>query len=108
MKLQAYDAVLGPSTDGGFYLIGFNSDSFSAGVLKDIKWSTNTVYAQTSKKLAGFGFNVYVLSHWSDIDTYADLKNLATSLIGREMNAPETSRYLKKNESKLFCNHVLR
>jgi len=47
-KLEAYDCVLGPSRDGGYYLIALN---FSNSMLfKGIQWSTSLVLKQTLQK----------------------------------------------------------
>jgi len=102
LKLKSQDAVIGPSKDGGFYLIGFRSDAFIKNAFKDIIWSRDTVYANTLQKLSELGLHVHILPTWRDIDTYADLKELRTSLLNLESSARETLKYLQKIVSQSF------
>ena len=83
-SLSRFPAVLGPSTDGGYYLIGFSNGGFAGEVFSDIEWSTDQVFARTLQRFDQLQQPVYVLPPWQDIDTYADLKNL----ILRVKNSP--------------------
>lgn len=71
--LDTNDAVIGPSVDGGYYLIGFNKDSFSATAFHGIEWSTDAVFHQTMDILKGSGLRVHTLERLMDIDTFDDL-----------------------------------
>lgn len=72
--LASKDAVIGPAIDGGYYLIGFNSDRFLTEVFfRSIDWGTSTVFQQTMGVLSRHGYDVHVLPQWRDIDTYDDL-----------------------------------
>jgi len=75
-SLQEKDVVIGPSLDGGYYLIGFKDKNFSLRVFEGIPWSTKRVFEETMKILKQEGFTVHTLQHWRDIDTIDDLKNL--------------------------------
>jgi len=75
-SLQEKDIVIGPSLDGGYYLIGFKDKNFSLRVFEGIPWSTKRVFEETMKILKQEGFTVHTLQHWRDIDTIDDLKNL--------------------------------
>jgi rSAM/selenodomain-associated transferase 1 len=77
--LENYDCVLGPSEDGGYYLIGFREDSFETGCFENIKWSTPDVYDDTLKILNKRSKKVYNLPILNDIDTIDDLKELVSS-----------------------------
>ena len=46
-SLNSNDSVIGPSEDGGYYLIGFNSDTSYQDCFKNISWSTDKVFAET-------------------------------------------------------------
>ncbi len=63
--------VLGPSWDGGYYLIGLREvyPELFAGV----PWSTPRVLAETLSRAAALSLKVHLLPCWSDIDTPADL-----------------------------------
>lgn len=104
LKLKTQDAVIGPSNDGGFYLIGFRSDSFSADVFKDIKWSRDTVYVNITNKLDELGLGYHILPQWRDIDTHADLMELANSLSHLKSSASETLRHLQKSGISVLVN----
>jgi len=73
-QLENFDAVIGPSADGGYYLIGFNRNSFKKAIFEDINWSTEHVYQQTLKKIRYFGLSLYILPVRNDIDTFDDVK----------------------------------
>ena len=71
--LASKNGVIGPAIDGGYYLIGFNSDRFPTEVFKGIDWGTPTVFQRTVGMLSRHGYEVQVLPQWRDIDTYEDL-----------------------------------
>jgi rSAM/selenodomain-associated transferase 1 len=73
--LQEKDAVIGPSLDGGYYLIGFKDNTFSSRVFKGIPWSTERVFEQTMKILEREGLTVHSLKPMRDIDTIEDLRS---------------------------------
>jgi rSAM/selenodomain-associated transferase 1 len=65
------DIVLGPSTDGGYYLISMQTPH--PEIFTDIPWSTNRVLSATLKKTKELGLRTKLLREWDDIDTYQDL-----------------------------------
>lgn len=71
--LGAHDAVLGPSTDGGYYLIGFTRGGFLSSVFEDIRWSTATVAERTMERFRASGRKYATLPGLRDIDTADDL-----------------------------------
>jgi len=74
--LQLNDVVIGPSRDGGYYLIGFNKDSFNTLIFQDIMWSIESVFKDTMKILNKLKLTVHILPEWNDIDTIDDLHEL--------------------------------
>ncbi|MGH7825769.1 MAG: TIGR04282 family arsenosugar biosynthesis glycosyltransferase [Candidatus Binatia bacterium] len=68
------DVVLGPSLDGGYYLIGMNR--LIPEIFEGIIWSRNDVLSRTTEKLAGLRINYELLPFWYDIDTLEDLERL--------------------------------
>lgn len=70
------DAVVGPAFDGGYYLIGFRSDTFDPAVFNGIPWGENTVFEKTVNRLHARGYRVHLAPAWHDIDTGNDLANL--------------------------------
>jgi rSAM/selenodomain-associated transferase 1 len=82
-SLGEKDAVIGPSFDGGYYLIGFRDKTFSPQVFDGIPWSTEKVFEETMKVLEKERLTVHTLQLLRDIDTIEDLKNLP----GRSTNS---------------------
>ena len=73
-SLDEKDAVVGPSFDGGYYLIGFKNNAFSPRVFDGIHWSTGSVFEETLKVLKQEGLTIHTLQPLSDIDTVEDLR----------------------------------
>jgi rSAM/selenodomain-associated transferase 1 len=73
-SLEEKDAVIGPSLDGGYYLIGFKDKKFSPRAFRGIPWSTDRVFEETMKILKHEGLTVHTLQPRRDIDTIEDLK----------------------------------
>jgi rSAM/selenodomain-associated transferase 1 len=93
-ELNHHDAVIGPSSDGGYYLIGFRSDTFCADIFSTISWSTDTVCADTLRKLFENGLDTHILPQWRDVDTYENLMDLADDLLNLRSSAQSTHAYL--------------
>lgn len=74
LKAPAAPVVLGPSEDGGYYLIGMNRPV--ADIFQDMTWSHDEVLARTLAKLAGLDIPTRRLPGWFDVDTPADLERL--------------------------------
>ena len=65
--LEGRDVVIGPSTDGGYYLIGAR-DSVPP-LFDEISWSSASVLGQTIDRLKDTGLSLAVLPPWYDVDT---------------------------------------
>ena len=74
MELMRHQAVIGPSHDGGYNLIGFNLEDINSGFFNGLQWSTENVYMETLKRLSGV--DIYVLPVWGDVDKTSDLFDL--------------------------------
>jgi rSAM/selenodomain-associated transferase 1 len=74
-SLEEKDVVIGPSFDGGYYLIGFRDKTFSPRAFEKIRWSTSRVFEETMKILEHEGLTVHTLQPRRDIDTIEDLKS---------------------------------
>jgi len=71
LKLESYDAVIGPARDGGYYFLGFRG-IIPEELFMDISWSTQRVLAETFTKMSGLGLSSYLLPELGDIDTAYD------------------------------------
>ncbi len=67
-------AVLGPSTDGGYYLLGLKTTH--RRLFEDIAWSTESVAAQTLERAREIKLDVHVLPPWYDVDDGDGLRRL--------------------------------
>lgn len=75
---NGHDVVLGPSADGGYYLIGLKRPQpqlFSA-----MHWSTPEVLEETRRRLRSSGLHWHELRVLHDIDLPADLIHLPATL----------------------------
>ncbi len=70
-KLDDSDIVIGPSKDGGYYLIGMKK--MYPELFSGIKFSTNTVFSETIGQIRTLGLSYYTLPELQDIDTEEDL-----------------------------------
>ena len=70
--------VLGPSRDGGYYLVGCNRPT--PEIFQDMTWSHSRVLAQTLERLASLKIEFRLLPSWFDIDTPDDLRHLCSIL----------------------------
>jgi hypothetical protein len=70
-KLDAHDAVIGPASDGGYYLIGLRS--LHPQLFMNKRWSTETVLSDTVQDLKDGGLTFFLLEELSDIDSKDDL-----------------------------------
>ena len=70
--VKAHDVVLGPTADGGYYLIGLRK--MVPVLFEGIAWSTASVLAETKKKIEQAGLPLGLLPECRDLDTVDDLK----------------------------------
>lgn len=77
-KLDSHDCVIGPSIDGGYYLIGFTKEGFNQNVFNNIAWSTNSVLNRTLSILDINNLNYTLLEFKNDIDTPEDYRGFFT------------------------------
>lgn len=68
--------VLGPSADGGYYLVGMNRPT--PEIFADMNWSHDRVLAQTVSKLDGLSIAYRLLPAWFDLDRAEDIERFLT------------------------------
>lgn len=71
-KIDGQSIVIGPTKDGGYYLVGMGSPGIN--IFKNIPWSSPEVFHQTIKNIKDHGFQPFILSELVDIDNEMDLK----------------------------------
>jgi rSAM/selenodomain-associated transferase 1 len=77
--LDEHDLSIGPTVDGGYYLIGMRAAHM--GVFAQIEWSTPRVYAQTLAQAHVLGLRVRAVQEWYDVDEPPDLARLRDDLL---------------------------
>lgn len=70
-SLDEVETVLGPSQDGGYYLIGMRR--LYPELFQGISWSTGQVFIQTLERARQLGLKTFLTQLWYDIDTAEDL-----------------------------------
>jgi rSAM/selenodomain-associated transferase 1 len=73
-ELGRYDAVIGPSLDGGYYLLGCSR--FIPEIFQGVSWGKVTVLRETADALQRAQKSFNYLIDWYDIDTDEDLMRL--------------------------------
>lgn len=92
--------VLGPSDDGGYYLIGLKK--LHRQLFEGIDWSTERVLEQTIQRAGEMRLPVHLLPAWYDVDDRATLSRLCQEFFGANGSAsagypaPETRRFLEE------------
>jgi rSAM/selenodomain-associated transferase 1 len=71
-ELREHDLVIGPSADGGYYLLGMKN--LYKTLFGEIDWSTERVLEQTLEKANSLSLSVTCLPELNDIDTVEDLE----------------------------------
>ena len=66
-----FEAVLGPATDGGYYLLGLCRET--EAVFRDIRWSSARVFKETEKRMGENGLRHAVMRELTDIDEEEDI-----------------------------------
>lgn len=72
-SLDEYRVTIGPSVDGGYYLLGMSV--FFPFLFQEKAWSTNTVFSNTTSQLLSHQISYFTLPIFSDIDTEDDWNN---------------------------------
>lgn len=84
------DLVLGPTDDGGYYLVGLRVPC--PALFDDMPWSTSAVLSRTVERAQRLGLRVACLPAWFDVDTKADLDRLAADLAETPGREPRHTR----------------
>ncbi len=96
IELQGDDnrIVLGPSDDGGYYLIGMRK--LYGRLFEEIDWSTERVFTQTMERARELTLSVHVLPKFYDIDDMTALRRLCGDLLNQKADdvAPATRKFL--------------
>ena len=92
--LSDHPVVLGPSRDGGYYLIGLRKPV--DGLFSDIAWGSDTVFRDTVSILRRQRCNYRILPELYDIDRDQDLKRLIAGIKSREYTGQFIPAYTRQ------------
>jgi len=96
-RLNEVDVILGPTEDGGYYLIGVKRPQ--PQLLRQVQMSTPHVLSNTLALAEAAGLTVAQLPTWFDVDKLADLLRLDHQIAGLEDSlAVATRRWLRANQ----------
>jgi len=84
-------AVLGPSSDGGYYLLGLKAPH--RHMFDNIDWSTERVADQTRARAGEIGLDVHNLPLWYDVDDVDGLRRLHAELSGEDFAGPRLAAH---------------
>ncbi|KHE90282.1 MAG: TIGR04282 family arsenosugar biosynthesis glycosyltransferase [Candidatus Scalindua rubra] len=101
---KAFDALkevpvtVGPTFDGGYYLIGLSGQNYA--IFDGIDWSTSKVFGQTLTRIQAINKQLYVLPPWYDVDTPDNLEFLRSHILSMKMSGTselpnKTMQFLK-------------
>ncbi len=94
------DVVLGPSEDGGYYLVGISrsrADAALEALFASMPWGAADVLARTLERLREAGLRVELVAPWFDVDTSDDLARVAGDT--RPEAAARTRAWLARHDA---------
>jgi uncharacterized protein len=103
LRLPGDRVVLGPPSDGGYYLIGLKHPH--PRLFQNIDWSAERVFGQTVERAATLGLAIETLPLWYDVDDPASLRWLCDEVLfgrrsplfaGEGYSAPRVARLLRR------------
>ena len=86
VALEQAEVVLGPSEDGGYYVIGL-SRALPA-LFRHVAWGSSSVYAHTLEQARALGLVIQILPQGYDVDRPADLRRFIEEARGRGEASP--------------------
>lgn len=85
--LKEVHVTIGPTFDGGYYLIGLSEQNDT--IFDGIDWSTSKVFGQTLARIQAANKQLYVLPPWYDVDTSDNLEFLRSHIRSMKMSGNE-------------------
>ncbi len=97
--LEHSDLAIGPSEDGGYYLIGLKAKQ--PMLFRGILWSTDKVFIETINRAEKEKLAVSLLPNWYDVDTPLDLERLRCDLKSQGRKAQDQAQASKRFLGKM-------
>jgi rSAM/selenodomain-associated transferase 1 len=106
-KLKSAEAVIGPTKDGGYYLLGFRRSRFCKSVFHNIEWSTDTVFEKTMAAFKRENVRVAMVRQWWDVDDPEDLENFFERNKTGNFRFSRTMKFLLQHERQVLKNEEI-
>lgn len=74
------EIALGPSYDGGFYLLGLHKSQFQEKIFRSLSWKTATLCQEIQAYTLSYNSTAYLLPYLYDLDSRADIRNNRATL----------------------------
>lgn len=91
-RLRNTPLVIGPSLDGGFYLMGLHRKYFNGADFETLSWQTATIRKEVIALILPRGRKASVLPQLSDIDSVYDVFSVAESTLKTSQRVLEVIR----------------
>ncbi len=95
-QLESCDAVLGPTEDGGYYLLAMKR--CPVGLLQGVRWSQTYTLSDTIHQLNEFGYSHLLAERWFDLDTMDDFERARMLLQRGKLLAPHLAAAIDRCE----------
>ncbi len=92
----ARSVCIGPSEDGGFYLLGMND--FYPQLFEGMSYSHDAVFSDTLARMGATNARLTVLPRWYDVDTPAMMERMVDDLKDDAVEAPHTRKMVEELE----------
>ena len=90
---DTHDVVIGPSTDGGYYLLAMRG--MRSTVFSDVSWGTEDIFKQVVENAYSLGSSLHVLPVWYDVDNLFQMKFMTDHLAAFRISGQLPSYYEK-------------
>jgi len=100
-NLKHNKSVIGPSADGGFYLMGLHRSDFVKSDFEKLSWQTSELKEEIVELLSRSSKEVFLLSALFDIDSLWDVKIISKNTSGLARNVLEVLRTLISTTKKI-------
>ena len=97
--LKEVPVTIGPTFDGGYYLIGLSEQSDA--IFEGIDWSTSKVFGQTLTRIQTINKQLYVLPPWYDVDTPDNLEFLRSHIQAMKLSGASDIPYKTMESLKI-------
>ena len=96
--------VIGPCSDGGYYLVGMSR--WHPELFEEIDWSTSSVYQQTISRSEAINLRMIELPVWYDVDDLVSLNRLLCELFP-EWSLEKVPQGSPAPNTREFLDHLL-